>query len=275
MRYFWDMSISTKQYIRNPILRTVEESQTSRVTWHLSPAIGHCSFLPHIWGKERALHVNVEMRENKSPRLFGYSGYYVWLSTLSGRSSDRITLGWKILRSENTMMYLLFDWLYIGKNRRQELNSTKFSAKGNVRTVDRARLIMCGLFSGNITIIFKEYFRDCAADRSAPCMRPWKHACIAFANTSPALPGDEVYSGWLFPRHLPTAPSHGTFSLVLCIGDTCTVSMYRQYFRFYWEYVVSVRFNEIGDGPTTDGNGAGIKKMIIRYPPSYLNAARF
>ena len=77
----------------------VAPSQKSRVKWYIWPAAEGCSVLPYIWGKERALHVNVEKRESESPggparRLgsLGYSGYCAEFPSFSERSSDRTKL---------------------------------------------------------------------------------------------------------------------------------------------------------------------------------------
>ena len=72
-----------KQYTRNPT--TIEKSQTSRVMWYLWPATEGCSFLRHIWGKERTLHVNVETRQNESPRLSGVLGLLHRVSYFLGK----------------------------------------------------------------------------------------------------------------------------------------------------------------------------------------------
>ena len=42
---------------------------------------------------------------------------------------------------------------------------------------------------------------------------------IALANTNPALPGDEVFSGWLFPRHLSRAQVASTCPRAYCFTD--------------------------------------------------------
>ena len=62
--------------------------------WYLWPAAEGCSFLPHIWDRASTLHVNVEMRQNESPRLSGVLGLLRRVSHFLG----------KILRQDNTYL---------------------------------------------------------------------------------------------------------------------------------------------------------------------------